>query len=218
MQHTGRIRFSDSPGQPIIVDAKLDDFDLERAAGKGELWTSKWIWLKTGYCLRICVARPGRRDGTWRPRMGGDHTISEARPNSGAVSALDEIGSMRWQCNFCQGRPRVPATWSRGPDWGGEQQKAKTSKTEWRQSEGDGRAKTKVRIGNAQLMMVWKGVQTSKKVMNRITQTDFQAFAVKKIHYEWGRFRAKLYKHQVFDRVGSVWKNDISQITGHQDM
>ena len=36
MQHTGRIRFSDSPGQPIVVDAKLDDFDLERAAGKGE--------------------------------------------------------------------------------------------------------------------------------------------------------------------------------------
>ena len=126
--------------------------------------------------------------------------------------------SMTWQCNFCQDRPRVQAAWGGGPDWGGEQQKAKTSKAEWRQSEGDGRAKTKVRIGNAQLMMVWKGVQTSKRVMNRVTQTDFQAFAVKKIHYEWGRFRAELYKHQVFDRVESVWKNDISQITGHQDM
>ena len=33
---SGRIRFSDNPGQPVLVDAKLDDFDLERAAGKGE--------------------------------------------------------------------------------------------------------------------------------------------------------------------------------------
>ena len=29
--------------------------------------------------------------------MGGDHTISEARSNSGAVSAFDEIG--RWHDN-----------------------------------------------------------------------------------------------------------------------
>ena len=60
-QSTGRIRFSDSPGQPIIVDAKLDDFDLERAAGKGKQWTSKWFWLKTGY----------RSESVWLDLGGG---------------------------------------------------------------------------------------------------------------------------------------------------
>ena len=45
-----------------------------------------------------------------------------------------------------------------------------------------------------------------QEVMNRVTQTHFQAFSVKKIPYEWGRFRAELYKHKVFDKVGSVWK------------
>ena len=50
--------------------------------------------------------------------------------------------------------------------------------------------------------------------MNRVTQTDFQAFAVKEIHYEWGRFRAELYKHQVFDKVGSVWKMMCLKLQG----
>ena len=53
---SGRIRFSDSPGQPVLVDAKLDDFDLERAAGKGEerflekkpsIWSDS-VWLDLG--------------------------------------------------------------------------------------------------------------------------------------------------------------------------
>ena len=51
---SGRIRFSDNPGDPVLVDAKLDDFDLERAAGKGE---QIFLFLdKDKNLVRFCLA------------------------------------------------------------------------------------------------------------------------------------------------------------------
>ena len=106
---SGRIRFSDNPGDPVLVDAKLDDFDLERAAGKGEQIFS--FLDKDKNLVRFCLAWPGRRDGAWRPRVGGDHTITEARPDPWTVSWIEQTFERH---GLMQGGPRVQKAWGWG--------------------------------------------------------------------------------------------------------